>query len=263
MGSNCRISHPAMNGHDFRQLTKEHQEFLDTNQYSTNGITRYEEIFGKTFVSTGGKTTTEAFVAMLDLKPGMKVLDIGSGAGGSAFLMARKYGVDVHGIDLSTNMHALSVNHRQSMEPEVKHRVNFYIEDADKMEFPANFYDVVYSRDTIMHFSDAMRNKVYRNILKTLKPGGKLLVSDYCRGEKESTQECLDDTGFTNVVAADKTDFLIKSMRRELKDFYEMKGHFINKYSQKDFDDLESGWKEKLVWCPDGLFAWGLFTATK
>merc|ERR1712119_69198 len=157
MGSNRHISLPAMS--DFRQLTKEHQEFLDSNQYSTNGITRYEEIFGRTFVSTGGKTTTEAFVAMLDLKPGMKVLDIGSGAGGSAFLMARKYGVDVHGIDLSTNMHALSVNHRQSMEPEVKHRVNFYIEDADKMEFPANFYDVVYSRDTIMHFSDAMRNK--------------------------------------------------------------------------------------------------------
>ena len=158
-----------------------------------------------------------------------------------------------------------------------------------------------FSRDTIMHFSDAMRNKVYRNILKTLKPGGRLLVSDYCRGEKESTQEfldyekqrgynlwtvkrygkCLDDTGFSNVVAADKTEFLIESMRRELKDFYEMKGHFINKYSQKDFDDLESviilyslfsccyfmemlqGWKEKLVWCPDGLFAWGLFTATK
>ena len=58
--------------------------------YSRNGITRYEEIFGKTFVSTGGKTTTEEFVAKLDLKPGMKVLDIGSGAGGSAFLMARK-----------------------------------------------------------------------------------------------------------------------------------------------------------------------------
>ena len=52
--------------------------------------------------------------------------------------------MDVQGIDLSTNMNALSLNHRQSMEPEVKHRVNFYIEDADKMEFPANFYDVVY-----------------------------------------------------------------------------------------------------------------------
>ena len=55
-----------------------------------------------------------------------------------------RYGVDVHGIDLSTNMNAISLNHRRSMEPEVKHRVNFYVEDADKMDFPANFYDVVY-----------------------------------------------------------------------------------------------------------------------
>lgn len=30
------------------------------------------------------------------------------------------------------------------MEPDVKHRCNFYIEDADKMEFPENFFDVVY-----------------------------------------------------------------------------------------------------------------------
>ena len=41
-------------------------------------------------------------------------------------------------------MNAISLRHRKSMEPEVKHRVNFYIEDADKRDFPANFYDVVY-----------------------------------------------------------------------------------------------------------------------
>ena len=91
--------------------TEKHQKFLDGNQYSKykqilliffwnlvintlfsfrNGITRYEEIFGKTWVSVGGETTTKEFVELLDLKPGMKVLDIGSGAGGSAFFMARK-----------------------------------------------------------------------------------------------------------------------------------------------------------------------------
>jgi len=31
----------------------------------------------------------------------------------------------------------------------------------------------------------------------------------------------------------------------------------------KDFDDIEGGWKEKLVWCPGGIMAWGLFIATK
>jgi len=265
------------------EKSKTEQKFLDGNQYSRNGITRYEEIFGKTFVSVGGETTTREFVELLDLKPGMKVLDIGSGAGGSAFFMARNYGVDVHGIDLSTNMNAISLEYRLQMEPEVKHRCNFYIEDADKMEFPENFFDVVYSRDTIMHFKDKEREKLYKNILKTLKPGGKLMISDYCRGEKQSPQVFLDyekqrgynlhtvkaygktleKTGFSKVVALDKTNLMVNIMKMELKKFYEIKDSYIKKFSQKDFDDIEGGWKEKLVWCPGGIMAWGLFIATK
>ena len=58
--------------------------------FPRNGIRRYEEIFGRTFVSVGGESTTSEFVAQLNLKPGMKVLDFGCGIGGSAFLMARR-----------------------------------------------------------------------------------------------------------------------------------------------------------------------------
>lgn len=35
------------------------QQFLDENQYTRQGILRYERIFGTTYVSTGGKETTE------------------------------------------------------------------------------------------------------------------------------------------------------------------------------------------------------------
>ena len=35
------------------------QEFLDNQQYSNTGILRYEKIFGRTFVSTGGLDTTK------------------------------------------------------------------------------------------------------------------------------------------------------------------------------------------------------------
>ena len=89
---------------------------------SRKGILRYEKIFGRTYVSVGGETTTKDFVDMLDLKPGMKVLDIGCGTGGSAFYMARNFGVDVHGVDLSTNMIGIAQDYRAEMEPAVKHR---------------------------------------------------------------------------------------------------------------------------------------------
>jgi hypothetical protein len=46
------------------------QEFLDQKQYSLNGITRYERVFGAGFVSTGGIETTAEFVKMLNLKEG-------------------------------------------------------------------------------------------------------------------------------------------------------------------------------------------------
>ena len=110
-----------------------------------------------------------------------------------------------------------------------------------------------------MHFKDEERRKVYRNILKTLKPGGKLLVSDYCRGEKPSPKVFLDyekqrgynlwtvkaygqmieKTGFKDVKALDKTDRMVEIMKMELKKFHGMKDSFIKKYSQKDYNDLD------------------------
>ena len=54
------------------------------------------------------------------------------------------YGVEVHGIDLATNMIAIANDYRAEMEPSVKHRVQFYVEDATTMDYPLNFYDVVY-----------------------------------------------------------------------------------------------------------------------
>lgn len=55
--------------------------FLDGQQYTLEGIRRYELIFGKTYVSTGGQDTTEEFVNHLKLKLGDKVLDVGCGIG--------------------------------------------------------------------------------------------------------------------------------------------------------------------------------------
>ena len=35
--------------------------------------------------------------------------------------------------------------------------------------------------DTILHIND--KPALFRKLLKTLKPGGKLMISDYCRGD--------------------------------------------------------------------------------
>ena len=68
-------------------------------QYSRTGILRYEKIFGHGYVSTGGPETTEYLCSKLGarLRPGVRVLDVGSGIGGAAFHLARRIRGRGHG----------------------------------------------------------------------------------------------------------------------------------------------------------------------
>lgn len=104
---------------------------------------------------------------------------MGCGIGGSAFHMAREYGVEVRGVDLSTNMITLALENQAKQEEEVKKKVItnivvtpkpqqshlfhvlfiyfqvcFEITDITKAIFPDESFDVIYSRDTLLHIGD-------------------------------------------------------------------------------------------------------------
>jgi SAM-dependent methyltransferase len=51
-------------------------------------------------------------------------------------------------------------------------------------------YSLDFSRDAIMHIED--KRALYKNFYNTLKPGGQLLVTDYCWGNMVSrvTDNC-------------------------------------------------------------------------
>ena len=61
------------------------------------------------------------------LKPGMKVLDIGSGWGGMALHLAREHGVEVTGVTLSVDQYETSS--RRSAEAGLSDRVTFKLQD--------------------------------------------------------------------------------------------------------------------------------------
>lgn len=91
--------------------------------------------------------TTKEFVEKLELKPGQKVLDIGCGIGGGDFYMAEQYDVEVLGIDLSVNMISFALERAIGL----KCSVEFEVADCTTKEYPENSFDVIYSRDTILH----------------------------------------------------------------------------------------------------------------
>jgi SAM-dependent methyltransferase len=91
--------------------------------------------------------TTKEFVDMLDLKPGQKVLDVGCGIGGGDFYMSETYDVHVLGIDLSINMVSFAIERAIGRSCSVE----FEVADCTTKEYAENTFDVIYSRDTILH----------------------------------------------------------------------------------------------------------------
>ncbi|CAI0400455.1 unnamed protein product [Linum tenue] len=253
------------------------QQFLDNVQYKSNGILRYERVFGQGFVSTGGLETTKEFVAKLDLKPGQKVLDVGCGIGGGDFYMAENFDVEVVGIDLSINMVSFALERAIGL----KCAVEFEVADCTKKTYPDNSFDVIYSRDTILHIQD--KPALFRSFHKWLKPGGKVLISDYCKSAGTASPEFADyikqrgydlhdikeygqmlrDAGFQEVIAEDRTDQFNQVLLRELDAIEKEKNAFIQDFSQEDYNDIVGGWKSKLVRSSSGEQRWGLFIAKK
>lgn len=253
------------------------QQFLDNVQYKSTGILRYERIFGHGFVSTGGIDTTKEFVAMLDLKPGQKVLDVGCGIGGGDFYMAENFDVDVVGIDLSVNMISFALERAIGL----KCSVEFEVADCTTKYYPDNSFDVIYSRDTILHIQD--KPALFRTFYKWLKPGGKVLISDYCRKSGKSSEDfaeyikqrgydlhdvetygkMLTDAGFGKVTAEDRTEQFKEVLTRELERVEKEKEEFIQDFTEGDYNDIVGGWKAKLVRVGSGEQRWGLFYAEK
>lgn len=61
--------------------------------------------------------------------------------------MAEKYDAHVVGIDLSVNMISFALERAIGLNCAVE----FEVADCTKKDYPAGTFDVVYSRDTILH----------------------------------------------------------------------------------------------------------------
>ncbi|XP_060968935.1 phosphoethanolamine N-methyltransferase 2 isoform X2 [Cannabis sativa] len=259
------------------QDDKDFQKFLDNVQYKCSGILRYERVFGPGYVSTGGFETTKEFVKKLELKPGQRVLDVGCGIGGGDFYMAENFDVEVVGIDLSVNMISLALERATGL----KCSVEFEVADCTKKTYPHNSFDVIYSRDTILHIQD--KSTLFKSFFKWLKPGGKVLISDYCKSTRtpsiefsnyikqrgydlhdvEAYGQMLKNAGFEDVIAEDRTNLFIAVLQRELDVVEKEKEEFISDFSKEDYNDIVGGWKSKLIRSTCGEQRWGLFIANK
>jgi cyclopropane fatty-acyl-phospholipid synthase-like methyltransferase len=118
---------------------------------------------------------TEALAKSLELKPGMRVLDLGCGKAASSIFLAREYGVQVWAVD---NTLPEQENARRIRCAFVEDRVTPVQADAEHLPFEKDFFDLVIAVDSYMYYGTKKRYLPY--VLQFVKPNGRIAVLDAC-----------------------------------------------------------------------------------
>ena len=108
---------------------------------------------------------------LMELKPGMRVLDVGCGWGGPLCYFANHYGIVGVGISPSATQIAHSSNRAQTLGVPVQ----FQLVDCLAFDDSAGF-DAIYSDEVVVHFDNLV--EYFLRMKQLLRPGGRLVTKE-------------------------------------------------------------------------------------
>ncbi|WP_158266849.1 class I SAM-dependent methyltransferase [Alsobacter soli] len=179
----------------------------------------------------GGAEATAALLEKSGIRPGLEVLDIGSGIGGPARMIAERYGCQVTGVDLTPQF--VETARALSAMCGMADRVRFEAGSAVALPCEASSFDLALLLHVGMNVPD--KAALFREARRVLRDGGKFAIYEVMRtgdGElsfpvpwaetpdvsalapPETYRESADNAGFTLDSEENRRDIAIEFFSR-------------------------------------------------
>lgn len=215
-----------------------------------------------------GRAATLELAQAAGLSSTKRVLDIGSGIGGTSRCLAKEFGCRVTGIDLTDEY--CQVASMLTAKVGLDGLVDYRQGDATNLPFEDNQFDVVWTEHVAMNIPD--KRRFYSEMYRVLKPGGTLAIYDVLAGSSgpvlfpvpwartpdtsflvspEELRDLLRDSGFTvsdwkDTTAEARVWFvnLAEKIRREgfpVLGFHLLMGQDFRVMAQNQGRNLEEG----------------------
>jgi SAM-dependent methyltransferase len=125
----------------------------------------------------GGREATQELAAQMELRPGLHLLDVGSGIGGPARYFAAEHRCRVTGVDLTEEF--VSVSRSLTHRTKLDNAVEFLHGSALALPFGTAYFDPAYTIHAGMNIADTPG--LFREVRRVLKPGGLFAIFDLMR----------------------------------------------------------------------------------
>jgi phosphoethanolamine N-methyltransferase len=257
----------------------------EASRYTRRAILRSERMYGHGYQSPGGTEAVRRLTALAPVPAGGRVLDIGSGLGGASLHFASELkGCSVLGLDAAPAMIDLSrerLRERAAGQPDLEHRVDFQLGDICTAPVPAGAFDLAWTRDVFLYVEP--KRAAWRAVARALRPGGYLVGTDFCLGERGPSPEfaayaascgyhlqrladyaaTLRECGLHVHRMDDVTSWFVELLRAEAERFESRRAEFLAEFDEEEFDALRERWRAKIAFSEAGDLAWGLMVAEK